>query len=456
MWNYLRRVVSAWGPGKSPLALLLPEAWVQQALQAAGYTDGSSVYTPVVTVLAWVKQMISNRPSCQKAVQALIAQRAADGQNAVSADTSGYCKARQRVPESVCWDLMRRSGHDLERQAPASWTWCGRRVKTVDGSTLRIADTEKNRAEYPLQRGLKPGLSYPVVRILAVFSFAVGTVLEAALRPYQGKGTGETGMLRELADRFEPGDVLLGDRYFCGYWDIAFWLQRGVDTVARNSACRKSDFRSGVRLGKDDHLIEWKRTARPDWVTPEMARAFPDTLTLRETRVRIVQRGFRTRAVIVITTLLDPVAFPAEALAELYRCRWDAELNLRSLKTEMGLEQLRCKSPEMVRKELALALTAYNVVRRATTAAAETGPPGIRPWHVSFQGARDGINEFLPRLPTAGDREHWLQHWLGSTAQLQVRHRPDRIEPYTTKTRPKEYPPPRETRQEYRTRMKKR
>lgn len=456
MWDYLRRAVSALGRGDFSVSLLLPEAWVKQACQAAGYTDAATVYTPVATVLTWVKQMISNRPSCQKAVQALIAQRAADGRDAVSADTSGYCKARQRVPEAVYWDLMRRGGRELEQQAPAAWTWRGRNVRIVDGSTLRIADTDKNRAEYPLQRGLKPGLSYPVVRILAVFSFAVGTVLEAAIRPYQGKGTGETGMLRELADRFEPGDILLEDRYFSGYWDVAFWLQRGVDTVVRNSASRKVDFRSGTRLGKDDHLVEWKRTARPDWVTPETAREFPDTLTLRETRVRVVQRGFRTREVIVVTTLWDPIAYPAAALAELYRCRWDAELNLRSLKTEMGLEQLRCKSPEMVRKELALALTAYNVVRRAMTAAAETGPPGIRPWHLSFQGARDGINEFLPRLPPVEARTHWLHHWLGSTAQLQVRHRPNRIEPYTTKTRPKEYPTPKETRQAYRTRIQKR
>ena len=187
------------------------------------------------------------------------------------------------------------------------------------GGLGEIAETAANCAEYPLQATQRPGTSYPVVRILVLFSLAVGTVLEGAIRPYQGKGTGETGMLRSLAGSpaLSAGDVLLGDRYFAGYWDIAFWLRRGVDVITRLPASRTVDFRRGVRQGPDDVLITWNKTARPDWLTPEEARQYPDTLTLRAVRVRVAQRGFRTRLVIVLTTLLDPVAYPAAELAEI-------------------------------------------------------------------------------------------------------------------------------------------
>lgn len=196
-----------------------------------------------------------------------------------------------------------------------------------------------------------------------MFSLAVGVVLEAALSPDRGKGTGETGLLRTLADRFAPGDVLLGGRYFSGSWDIAFWQPRGVDLVVSNSKSRRSDFRRGRRCGPEDHLITWRRTARSDWLTPAEAAAWPETLTLWELRIRVGAPGFRTQVLVVITTLLDPAAYPAAAIWELYRRRWQAELNLRSLKSELGIEHLRCKSPTMVRKEFALALTAYNALR---------------------------------------------------------------------------------------------
>src|SRR5690606_17907798 len=148
-------------------------------------------------------------------------------------------------------------------------------------------------------------LHYPVVRFLVIFSLAVGTVLDAALRPYQGKGTGETGMLRELAHVFAEGDVLLGDRYFAGYWDIAFWLKRGVDVVSRCPASRQFDYRKGRRLGPNDYVMTWHKTQRPDWVSPAEAGDYPDEISIRFVKVRVAQRGFRVQEILVITTLLD-------------------------------------------------------------------------------------------------------------------------------------------------------
>lgn len=430
---------------------VLPAKEIQQTAQAAGYVERSRVYTAVITMLTFLGQLLRPDRSCQQAVNGLIAQRTAADQPVCSADTGGYVKARQRLPEAMFWELQRQTGRDVEDQAPREALWCGRRVRVVDGSTLKIPETPANCREYPLQAGQTAGTSYPVVRILVVFSLAVGTVLEAALRPYQGKGTGETGMLRELAGSpmLSAGDVLLGDRYFAGFYDIAYWQTRGVDVVTRLPMSRSVDFRQGRRLGHDDCLITWDKTARPDWLTREQAAATPDTLTLRALRVRVMRPGFRTRVVIVITTLLDHRAYPAAELTELYRRRWQAELNLRSLKTHMEMQQLSTHSPAMIRKEFAMYLIAYNCVRRLAATAAQSA--NVAAWCISFKGALQTLNEFLPRLRhTCYD--HWLHHLIHTTQQLRVDRR-DRVEPYATKVRPKEYPPLNEPRARYKNRI---
>jgi hypothetical protein len=452
MWSRLSQAFRRVRRSDLELQGLLPAEVIEQALRAAGYVEHARVYTAVTTMLTFLGQLLRADRSCQQAVSGLIAQRVAANQTACSADTAAYCKARQRLPEAVFWDLQQQTGRIVEEQAPPEAHWCGRRVRVVDGSTLKIEDTAENRAEYPLQAGLQPGTSYPLVRILVVFSLAVGTVLEAAIRPYQGKGTGETGMLRSLAGSpaLAAGDVLLGDRYFAGFWDIACWQRQGLDLVTRLPKSRVVDFRTGQRLGPDDRLITWPKTARPDWLTPAEARLFPDTLILRAVRVRVAQPGFRTRVLIVLTTLLDPVAYPASAVAELYRRRWQAELNLRSLKTHLGMEQLRTKHPETVRKEFAMHLTAYNCVRRLGAEAAHAAQ--VPAWSISFKGALQALNEFLPRLHHT-PLSLWMRHLLWTAQQLRVDRR-DRVEPYATKQRPKEYPVLREPRSRYKSRVR--
>ncbi len=444
--------------GDLPLAVLVSQDLIQRVTAAVGYSSRARLFTPTVTLWTWIGQLLAERPNCQGAVAGLRAHQAVSGQTLCSADTGGYCKARLRLPEAVCWGLQRETAVAAERAAPDEWRWRGRNVKVVDGSVFRLADTDENRAEYPLQRHVRAGLSFPLARALVVFSLAVGVVLEAVLAPYRGKGTGETGMLRGLADRFAPGDILLGDRYFSGYWDLAFWQARGVDWVVSNSKSRRSDFRRGRRLGPDDHLITWRRTARPDWLTAEAAAALPQELTLRELRIRVSQPGFRTRVLQVITTLLDPVAYPAEAIRDLYRRRWQAELNLRNLKSALGIAHLRCQTPAMIRKEFALALTAYNALRSLSAEAAATAPRAAdgalrEPWQVSFQGARDAWHAFAPRLLAAGSRRKWWEALTETICAARVGDRPDRVEPYTVKRRPQDYPHPKEPRQDYKTRV---
>lgn len=423
---------------------------IRNVCEDAGYRSQASLYTPITTVLTFLNQLLKPDGCCRRAVNELIAERIAGDKPACSADTGGYCKARARIPEAVYRNLARRSGQLAEQQAEADWLWHGHRVRIADGSTLQLADSDANRDAYPLQRHLKPGLHYPVVRILVVFSLAVGTVLDGALRPYRGKGASELAMLREMADLFAPGDVLLADRFYAGYWDVAFWLARGVHVVVRNSASRMSDFRRGRRLGKDDHLITWKKTNRPDWIDAEAARNVPARLQLREVRVRVEVKGFRTREVIVITSLTDAKAYPREAIVDLYRQRWQAELNLRSLKTHLGMQRLRCQTPAMIRNEFMMYLLAYNGIRRIAAEAARHS--GSRPCQVSFQNTRQAINAFFPRLPLAKDVQHWLEHLLQVVASVPVGHRPNRVEPYSCKTRAQEFPPPKEPRARYKRR----
>ena len=438
--------------GELELQSLLPAEVIGEALAHAGYVERSSLYTAVTTVLTFLGQILRADRSCQQAVNGLIAQRVAAAQEVCSADTGGYCRARQRLPEVIFQRLQQQTGRDVEEQAPRETLWCGRRVRVVDGSTLKIPETAANCREYPLLTGQPEGGSYPLVRILVIFSLAVGTVLEAALCPCQGKGTGETGMLRGMADSplLRAGDVLLGDRYFAGYWDIAFWQARGLDTVTRLPKSRQVDFSRGVRLGRDDCLITWPKTDQPDWITSEEAASVPETLTLRAVRVRFTRPGFRTQRLIVLTTLLDPKAHPATELAELYRRRWQAELNLRSLKTHMGMELLRTKHPETVRKEFLMHLIAYNCVRRLAAISAHT--THVPPWTISFKGALQTLNEFLPRLHHT-PYEPWLHHLVYTTQQIRVDRR-DRVEPYATKQRPKEYPFLKEPRARYKTRIR--
>jgi hypothetical protein len=410
MTRMLKEAFTQLRRGDFELEALLPAAQVQAACEAAGYQDRGAVYTSPTIMTTFLSQMLRADRSCQQAVAAVAAHRTAHGRSPCSADTGGYCKARQRIPETVYTTLMQQSAERLEARATVEALWNGRRVRVVDGSTLLLADTPANRSEYPLQEGLTPGCHYPVVRILVVFSLMVGVVMRATLRAYQGKGTGETSMLRDLSDCFARGDVLLGDRYFAGFWDLAWWVRRGVDVVTRLPASRFADFRRGRRLGKNDHLITWRRTPRPDWLTPEEAAGFPQTLTLREVRVQVEIRGFRTKEVTVITTLLDNVLFPAHEITELYRRRWQAELNLRSLKTHMEMDYLRTKRPETVRKEFAMHLLAYNLVRGVAFEAAQTA--GVEPWTISFKGTLQTTHEFLARFHHAASLNQWVDDWL--------------------------------------------
>lgn len=395
------------------------------------------IYTPAVTVWVFLSQCLSPDHSCRDAVAKLINWRLAAGLNACSADTGAYCTARDDLAEEVCAQLVRDTGRRVDDEAPVEWRWLGRRVSSVDGSTVMMPDTEANQAEYPQMSSQLPGCGFPIARILVVFSLSVGTVLNAAIGPYKGKQTGENSLFRTLHDTLREGDVVLADRYFSGWFDVALLRKRGVDMVVRKHQLRATDFRTGRRLGPDDHLVTWTKPQRPTWMSQEQYDSLPEELTVREVRVRVDQKAFRTRELVVVTTLLDADEYPAEEIANLYRRRWQAELNLRSLKSVLQMDHLRCKTPHRVRNEFYMHLVAYNLIRQLMAVAAFRAE--VEPWKISFKGTLQTINNLMPLLAGPMPTAEWCDILLSAIATHEVGNRPDRCEPRVKKRRPKKY-----------------
>ncbi len=430
---------------------LLSEDRITDAFGGASEFWQGWIYTPAVTVWVFLSQCLSPDHSCREAVAKLIAWRVAGGKRPCSAETTAYCAARDNIPEETCRRLMRETGGEPDEEAPEQWRWLGHRVLNVDGSTVTMPDTEENQAEYPQVRSQKPGCGFPIARIVVVFSLAVGTVLEAAIGKYSGKQTGENSLFRTLHDLLQEDDVVLADRYFSGWFDIALVRQRGAHFVVRKHQLRPTDFRTGRRLGREDHLVCWSKPPRPAWMSKEQYDSLPDCLTLREIRVRVRQKGFRTKVLVAITTLLDPEQYSANQIAVLYRRRWQAELNLRSLKIVLQMDHLRCKTPHRVRNEFYMHLTGYNLIRRVIAVAATAS--GVEPWTISFKGALQTLNNLLPVLSTDVSTESWIAAVIDAIATHTVGNRPDRYEPRVRKRRPKKYKQLREPRKNYQRRM---
>ena len=418
-------------------AAFLPENLILDAFGKARELWQGWVYTPAVTVWVFLAQCLSADHSCRDAVANLIAWRLASGLRPCSAKTGAYCTARDDVPEETCSRLMRETGRQVADAAPADWRWLGHRVLNVDGSTITMADTPANQAEYPQLKGQAAGCGFPIARILTVFCLATGVVLDAAIGKYHGKKTGENSLFRTLHDLLQAGDVTLSDRYFGGWFDIALQRQHGAHAVVRKHQKRPTDFRTGQRLGFDDHLVRWVKPKRPQWMSKEVYESLPDELVLRELRVRVTQKGFRSREVLVITTLLDAELYTAAKIADLYRRRWQAELNLRSLKSVMQMDQLRCKTPHRVRNEFFMHLVAYNLLRGVMAQAA--AKKGVEPCQVSFKGTLQTMHALLPLLATKIATDDWCDELLKAVASHAVGNRPDRIEPRLIKRRPKKY-----------------
>ena len=312
-----------------PFADVLPEEAIEQAFAHAGVSsqqqlaqDENIVYTAAVTLWAFLSQVLYSREqrSCAAAVARVVVLMAALNREC-SDNTGAYCRARTRLPVAVIQRLTLEVADQSEQRVPQHWLWRGRHVHLVDGSTVSMPDTPDNQAAFPQARTQKPGLGFPIARLVVLLSLATAMVTGMAMGRYQGKETGEPALLRELFDRLRPGDVVLGDRCYCSYFMIALLARIHVDVVARLHHLRPSDFRRGR-----DHRVTWERPPKPDWMDEETYDQMPETLQLREVHVQVYQPGFRVQSLIVVTTLADVDQYSKDDVAELYHKRWLAEV----------------------------------------------------------------------------------------------------------------------------------
>lgn len=400
------------------------KAWV---IEASGKWR-ERLYPPLTTVVMFIEQVLGGDHSCQAAVAQGLSSRVALGQAPCSLNTGPYCKARRRLS----LDLVERLGHEVGARLcaaqPTPWLWRGRNVKLVDGTTVSMPDTAENQKVFPQSSQQKPGLGFPLARLLGIVSLSCGAVLEWASGPCEGKRTGETALLWGLMSKLGEGDIVIADRYFAGYFGIARLWQRGADVIIRQHQLRHTDFRRGRRLGKRDHVVNWTRPQRPNWM---------DQTTYADTPESIVMREVRVGDLTLVTTLLDASEVHKLELVDLYGKRWQIELDFRSIKTVMQMEILRCKSPEMIRKEIAAHLLAYNLVRSVMAQAADLAM--VAPRQLSFKATLQVLNAFEENLRFCPRARLTIRHAivLTSIGQAILLVRPDRIEPRAVKRRPK-------------------
>ena len=303
-----------------------------------------------------------------------------------------------------------------------------------------MPDTQANQERYPQPKGQKAGCGFPVMRIVGVFSLATGVLLEVAKAALH---VHERTLFRSLWDGFEKDDIALADRGFAGFADFYYLTEIGCDVVMRNHQNRGAGMTKLKRLGKNDRLVQWHKTKvnnRPKWLSKEEWQAMPDRFTVREISVTIDTSGFRSTSLIIVTTLLDAKDFPAREIAELYKRRWAVEVYFRHQKTSMGMDVLRCKTPEMVDKELYMHLIAYNLVRAIMLEATVAYATKIE--RLSFKGSIATIQQWATTIAQAAPKERhdFYQAMLRCIVGNPVPERPDRSEPRARKRRPKNYP----------------
>ena len=389
------------------------------------------LFPPTETLSMFLAQALSADRSCQKAVNEAAVKRLAGGLPRCSTHTGAYCRARQRVPVQMVCTLARYTGRWVAARAPESWRWRGRPVRLVDGTTVAMPDTPANQAAYAQPRSQKPGLGFPLCRMVGIVCLGSGAVLNAATGRYQGKGGDEQSLLRSILDTLECGDVLLGDAFYATYFLLCTLRERGIDAVFEQHGARRrtTDFRCGERLGSRDHLIVLQKPAiKPQWMTQADYEQAPDTVTVRELRT-----GGKT----LVTTLLCPKQTDKAALKSLYQSRWHVELDLRNIKTTLGMERLSCQCPAMAIKELWVYLLAYNLIRLMMAQAALLADR--LPRQLSFKHT---VQIWIAWAQHGNGAEHHDQLYglFVLIAQQRVGDRPGRIEPRALKRRPKRYP----------------
>jgi hypothetical protein len=392
-----------------------------------------------LTFWTFLAQLLCPGSACRAAVRQAQAQARLEGRPVPAEDTSAYCQARARLPLELLQELIQRVRGSLEQRVPDLERWCQRVVKVADGTTLTAEDTPANQKAFPQPKSQKKGCGFPLVRLVALFSLASGALLGFASGNYWQS---ELALASQLWALLDPGDVLLADRYFGCYRVLALVLGCQADAVCRLHASRRADLRYGKRRGPWDRQVIWNRPKEvPSGLSVSEWLALPATLTVRLVRFTVSEKGFRTRRVTLVTTLLDTQKYPVSALAALYRRRWQVELSFRQIKSALAMDHLAVKSPEMIDRSLAMHLLAYQLIRGLMQEAALAWDVSLE--RISFQGAVDGAWHFgqaLLRARTQRQRTALHAELLRILAADEVPDRPGRHEPRAVKRRLKAFP----------------
>lgn len=392
----------------------------------------ASVYTPLVTLNTFIHQVLSDDSSCKRAVAGVLADRILAGKFANCVNTGPYCNARERLPLNQLVEAATNVGLTLHKNTDSGWKWKSFNVVITDGTTVLMPDTPANQEAFPQQSNQKAGLGFPIARLVALVSLAAGTVTAYRLAPYQGKGTGEISLLSKLLDNLAVGDLLLGDRYYCTYAIIALLQARGIPVLFQMYAQKIANFSQGIMLGAKDHKVDWiKPKIKPVWMTVQEYSALPQKLTVRE---------FSVKGVVYVTTLDDHKIYSKQELAKLYKERWKIELDIRSIKTNMGMEMLNCKSPDMVKKEIAVHLLAYNIIRGNMAQAAHLYKK--IPRNLSFRSAVQIVTQAAKQIVTlTGDAlANTSLAILKAVASTPIGRQKRKSQPRAIKRRPQPFP----------------
>ncbi len=385
-------------------------------------------YPPTVTLAMFLGQVLSADGSCQNAVNEAMVSRLLRGVEPGSANTGSYSDARKRLPRELVQELARSVARQMGTRTPERWTWRSRHIELVDGTTILMPDTAGNQALYPQHGGQKAWAVFSIARLVGMISLAYGALPDVAMGPYQGKGTGEHALFRELLQCFAEGDIMLADSYCASYFLIAALTGMGLDFVFEQHGARHTHFRTSEKLGRRDHLAQWVRSARPQWMSLEEYGSFPVALTARETEV-----GKK----VLVTSFLNRREVCTREVGTLFLHRCNIELDIRNVKDTLGMAMLSCKTLEMCTKELWVYVLAYNLIRLLMAQAAVQAD--VLPRQLSFKHT---VQVWL-----AWSHKHFLSAAAEDLpalfrliAYVRVGRRPGRIEPRAVKQRPKPFP----------------
>ena len=405
-----------------------------------------------LTLWSFIGQVLQDgkQRSCNAAVTHATRYLLDHGMQPPGPDSGEYCRARHKLDTEVLRQLACDIAERMSSLNPSRWLWQGRNVKLVDGFTFTMPDTPENQEAFPQSNTQAPGVGFPIARACAVLSLSDACIHDVAVGPYSGKGTGETALLRTVLDSFGPRDVMLADRYFCSFFMMAILKSLGVDVCMRLHQLRKIDHSRVRWLGDNDYIDTWYRPQRAKWMSRALYDSIPEQMEIRITAFNATTEE-QAEPLNVVTTLLDHEQYPANAIGRLYDCGWCAELDLLSIKHVLNLEHLRCKSPEMIRREFRTTLLAYNMVRLVCAQAAFVHDK--RPRQMSFTIACNTLLSQWLMPPKESIREELGKHNLFQIACNEVGNRPGRIEPRVIKRRPKPYPLMNKPRNQYKRSM---